>query len=110
MSVANSSIVQLIKQMAVEAVKASRPCDYIVGNVIGTDPLKIKVSNSLVIEDDFLVKTRNVTDYVQEVGEGVAKKNVKIYNSLKEGDSVLMFRKAGGQEYIVVDRMVADDT
>ena len=70
MSVANSSIVQLIKQMAVEAVKASRPCDYIVGNVIGTDPLKIKVSNSLVIEDDFLVKTRNVTDYVQEVGEG----------------------------------------
>ena len=98
MSVANSSIVQLIKQMAVEAVKASRPCDYIVGNVIGTDPLKIKVSNSLVI------------DYVQEVGEGVAKKNVKIYNSLKEGDSVLMFRKAGGQEYIVVDRMVADDT
>lgn len=44
---ANSSIVQLIKQMAVEAVKASRPCDYIVGNVIGTDLLKIKVSNSL---------------------------------------------------------------
>ena len=110
MSVANSSIVQLIKQMAVEAVKASRPCDYIVGNVIGTEPLKIKVSNALVIEDDFLIKTRNVTDYVQEVGEGEAKKNVKIYNSLKVGESGLMFRKAGGQEYIVVDRMVADDT
>ena len=92
---ANSSIVQLIKQMAVEAVKASRPCDYIVGNVIGTEPLKIKVSNALVIEDDFLIKTRNVTDYVQEVGEGEAKKNVKIYNSLKVGESVLMFRKAG---------------
>lgn len=107
---ANSSIVQLIKQMAVEAVKASRPCDYIVGNVIGTEPLKIKVSNALVIEDDFLIKTRNVTDYVQEVGEGEAKKSVKIYNSLKVGESVLMFRKAGGQEYIVVDRMVADDT
>ena len=102
---ANSSIVQLIKQMAVEAVKASRPCDYIVGNVIGTEPLKIKVSNALVIEDDFLIKTRNVTDYVQEVGEGEAKKNVKIYNSLKVGESVLMFRRAGGQEYIVVDRM-----
>ena len=47
---------------------------------------------------------------MQEVGEGEAKKNVKIYNSLKVGESVLMFRKAGGQEYIVVDRMVADDT
>ena len=91
-------------------MKASRPCDYIVGNVIGTEPLKIKVSNALVIEDDFLIKTRNVTDYVQEVGEGEAKKNVKIYNSLKVGESVLMFRRAGGQEYIVVDRMVADDT
>lgn len=137
MSVANSSLIQLIKQMAVEAVRAAKPCDYLVGVVMETDPLKIKVSNTLILEEDFLELTRNVTDYETEVsitkeydwktqdksgGSGYAafemhnhnivieKKKIKIHNALKADDKVLMLRKSGGQEFIVIDRMVANDT
>ena len=134
---ANSSLIQLIKQMAVEAVRASKPCDYIVGSVTETDPLKIKVSNTLILEEEFLELTRNVTDYETEVsitkeydwktqdksgGSGYSsfethshdivtkKKKIKIHNALKADDKVLMLRKSGGQEFIVIDRMVTDDT
>ena len=134
---ANSSLIQLIKQMAVEAVRASKPCDYIVGSVTETDPLKIKVSNTLILEEEFLDLTRNGTDYETVVsitkeydwktqdksgGSGYSafethshdivteKKKIKIHNALKADDKVLMLRKSGGQEFIVIDRMVTDDT
>lgn len=134
---ANTSLIQLIKQMAVEAVRASKPCDYIVGSVIGIEPLKIKVSNTLILEEEFLELTRNVTDYESEVsitkeydwktrdksgGSGYAafenhnhdivteKKKIKIHNALKPDDKVLMLRKSGGQEFIIIDRMVTNDT
>lgn len=106
MSVANSSLIQLIKQMAVEAVRASKPCDYLVGVVMETEPLKIKVSNTLVLEEDFLELTRNVTDYETVIEN----KKIKIHNALKVDDKILMLRKSGGQEFIVIDRVVANDT
>ena len=60
--VADSNLVQLIKRIAVEAVQASKPCDYTIGTVTSTSPLKIKVSQTLELEEDFLHLARSVTD------------------------------------------------
>lgn len=86
----NSNLVQLIKQIAIEAVNASKPCDYVTGTVTEENPLKIKISQSITIDEDFLCLTQIVTE-----------------DSLKQGEKVLMFRKAGGQEYVVIDRVVS---
>lgn len=88
---ANSNLVQLIKQIAFEAVEAAKPCDYTIGTVINTSPLKIKVSQTMELEEYFLDLTKNVTEE----------------NALKKGDKVLMLRKAGGQKYAVIDRVVS---
>lgn len=122
---ADSNLVQLIKKIAMDAVNASKQCDYRVGIVTSTDPLKIKLSNSLTLEEDFLHLTQNVTDYITDVsittdyswetqeqethkhGIVIEKKEITIHNALQEGEQVLMMRKAGGQEYVVIDRMVS---
>ena len=121
----STNLVQLIKKIAMDAVDASKQCDYRVGIVTSTDPLKIKLSNSLTLEEDFLHLTQNVTDYITDVsittdyswetqeqethkhGIVIEKKEITIHNALQEGEQVLMMRKAGGQEYVVIDRMVS---
>lgn len=104
---ANTSLVQLIKRAAMEAFAASRPCDAIVGTVVNTGPLEIKISQNLTIDNEFLVLTRNVTDYVAAMeADNMEKRNFKVFNGLKKDEKVLLIRKPGGQRYIVTDRVV----
>lgn len=124
-----------VKEAAVNAIHAERPCNYIIGTVTSESPLKIKLSESdgLELEEDFLHLARNVTDFETEItvkseydwktqpragGSGAAayashdhdiilkKKKIWIHNALKKGEKVLLIRKWGGQDYIVVDRVV----
>lgn len=100
---ANSNIVQLIKQIAVEAVKAAKPCDYTIGTVINTSPLKIKISQTLTLDEDFLDLSRNVTNFETKINGQIT----TVENELKVGEKVLMIRKSGGQKYAVIDRVVS---
>lgn len=125
-----------VKQAAVQAVKAGNPCDYTIGTVTSISPLKIKLSegDGLELPADFIHLSRNVTDYETTVtisddygwktkdkggGSGysayethkhdisLSKKKIKVHNALKKGEKVLMIRKSGGQDYIVIDRVVS---
>lgn len=116
---ASSNLVQLIKRIAMEAVQASKPCDYKIGTVIKTEPLTVKVSDNISLDEDFLLMSRNVTDYELEmetdhVTETASqhqhgykgKKIFKVYNHLEQGEQVLLFREQGGSKYIIIDRVV----
>lgn len=123
---ADSNLVQTIKRAALEAIRASQPCDYYVGMVACVNPLEIKITKSMTISEEFLVLTRNVTDYKTKVTmeakevyhtvhtepsvTWIDKQEVIIHNALKQGEKVLLARKGGGQEYVVIDRVVADDS
>lgn len=121
---ANSNLVQLIQQIAVNAIKAGKPCDYIVGTVVSKKPLKIKVSQALTLEEEFLHLSRNVTDFKTKftldkisiyhtvhtdppTDTWADEQEVTIHNALKVGEKVLLIRKSGGQDYIVIDRVVS---
>lgn len=43
-------------------------------------------------------------------GDDIVLENVKImiHNALKAGDEVLMMRKSGGQEFVVIDKVVKE--
>jgi len=122
--VANSNLVQLIQQIAINAVKTSKPCDYIVGTVVSEKPLKIKISQALTLEEEFIHLTRNVTDFKTKftldkisvyhiahvdppTDTWADEQEVTIYNALKTGEKVLLIRKSGGQDFIVIDRVVS---
>lgn len=104
----DSNLLQTIKRIVRETVDAEKPCDYIVGTVTSGKPLKIKISNSLILEDCFVDVAERLTNYKVTVGQSEEeKKKVTVYNALEKGDMVLLIRKRRGQKYIVIDRVVS---
>ncbi|MEZ3424466.1 MAG: DUF2577 domain-containing protein [Lachnospiraceae bacterium] len=103
---ADSSWTALIKRAAMEAFYASKPCDYYIGVVSNENPLEIKFSQSLTVDVDFLDVPRNLSDYVTEVIIDGETHSCEVKNSLEKGEKVLAVRKAGGQGFALIDRMV----
>lgn len=101
-----NELLNLIKKAANEANEASKPMQVCYGKVISANPLKISLDQRLTLSKAQLVLTKNVTNYetdAQFLGE--EKKKITIYNALKDGDDVILFRMQGGQQYVVVDRL-----
>lgn len=60
-------LVQSIKTAALDAMNNSGPTCIMYGKVIQTSPLKIQVNVKLILEEQQLVLTRNVTDFETSV-------------------------------------------
>lgn len=124
-----ADLVESMKKAALEAVGNSDPCCIMYGKVVSASPLQIQVNTKLILEENQLVLTRNVTDYTVGIS-GSTNSNgghrhtdslggdtsasgshshgitsLKILNALKAGEEVILIRQAGGQEYIVLDRV-----
>ncbi len=115
----DNSLIELIKQIALNAVENGQPCDFCYGKVISPSPLKILVENKLELSEMQLVLTRNVTDFETELDFGeekvekksghdhkILKHKVLVKNALKAGETVVLLRKRGGQSFLVLDRVV----
>lgn len=122
-------IVSTLKKVALDAVDARCDCDYMYGTVISEEPLIINIAQGIDLTSKQLELTRNVTNYSTTVtiewvtesksgGSGQASyashnhdikgtKEIIINNALQEGDKVILFRKKGGQKYLVLDRVVS---
>lgn len=121
---------QVIKKAAMEAVANSMPADIVYGTVLSVSPLSVYVDQKKTLEAEFLVLTRNVTDFDTEVtvewktentsggGGGyeafsshchaiTGRKPIRIHNALRTGEKVAMIQMSGGQEYLIIDRVVA---
>lgn len=127
-----NNLVELIKKIAKEAVEAGQDSDFCYGTVTSASPLKILVEQKMELTAAQLVLTRNVTNYSTSIsistespwttenrsgGSGDASfashnheikgtKTLTINNALKQGEKVVLIRKKGGQEYLVLDRVV----
>lgn len=60
-------LMRLIKQASLEAVNQEKLTSLITGTVISTEPLKIQVSQKLVLSMAQLILSRNVTDFDLEM-------------------------------------------
>lgn len=132
MSFNPNELVKLVKQAAVEAVKAGAPMCFCFGTVISAAPLKIQVDQKKTLTDAQLVLTNNVRDFAVEMttlpdfhetetesgGSGddafsshkhkyQGRKKWKVHLALKAGEKVILIRCDGGQKYIVLDRWEA---
>lgn len=85
----NKNFVQLIKQCAIDAVNASKPCGTYIGKVTKVKPLKVSINQKMTVNADFLDVCETLTGS----------------NSLKKGDIVLLIRQQGGQKYTIIDRV-----
>lgn len=116
------SLLQTIKQAAVEAVDASDPSTFLFGTVMSTSPLQIQIDQKTILTESFLFLTGSVKDYdaVMEVEHETEKtaehthmlKGKKVFhvkNGLSEGEKVILIKQKGGQRYIVLDRIMEEE-
>lgn len=105
---ARTNLIRLIKKAAVEAIQESKPVSYIHGSVVNVDPLRISIDQRLILEEDFLLLTDNVKNTevkIRDIKTGEVK-TIMIMNELQKGEDVLLAREQGGQNYIVMNRVV----
>lgn len=133
MSLNMNEIVRIIKQAAVDAVDAQKPCTVLFGTVTKEKPLEILVEQKMTLSEAQLILSRNVTDFQTEISfddpdikqqyttwdldestestprkiafKEKTKHKIMVYNVLKSGEKVILLRCAGGQKFVVLDRV-----
>lgn len=80
-----------LKQINQGVKDNSQDVTFYYGQVIEIHPLQIQVDQRFILDEDFLVLTSTVA----------------VNNSLNIGDKVVLLRAQGGQQYIVLDKVVA---
>ena len=114
-----SDIVNLIKVAALQAVEQSAPMGFTVGTVIATKPLRVDINQKFLLEKQHLLLTSQVIDKnidcTFDVPTSKEKEHIHmifgrytftIHNALKVGEGVLLLRLPGGQQYLIIDRVV----
>ncbi|MDB1102815.1 DUF2577 domain-containing protein [Lentilactobacillus parabuchneri] len=106
----------LLGQVKARGGHQSDYADVVFGTVQSVKPLKVQISNQLILTDDFITLGRHVTKHKEKVtyhdwkGEKDTERTetVEIDESLKAGDGVAMIRQDGGQQFYVFEK-VADE-
>ena len=88
---------EVIKLSALRAVEDSDVADVVSGVVVGVNPLRIQIDQKIELTEKFLVLCRNVTDYWLDAVIDGARVSFLVDNALKDGESVVLMQKEGGQ-------------
>lgn len=133
LSLSMNEIIRVIKQAAVDAVDAQKPCTVLFGTVTKATPLEILVEQKMTLSEAQLILSRSVTDFQTEISfddpnikqqyttwdisestedppkkiafKEKTKHKITVYNALKVGEKVILLRCAGGQRFVVLDRI-----
>ena len=108
-------MIDVIKQLALDAIDKGTLSDFCVGTVTAASPLSICLEQGLEIPASFLVLTREVTDYeergrikywTRDEPHEWCEYRMEHPKALKAGERVLLLKASGAQQYVVIDRMM----
>lgn len=116
-----------IQSAALKAVQSTSPADYCLATVMTVGPLSVQTEQQETLTEEFLILTDMVRDFSVDIsvnhttenragGSGDAafashnhayagRKKIIVHNGLAVGEKVILIRKAGGQEFIVLSRV-----
>ena len=104
-----SSLLEIVKQAALDAIDNKQICDLRYGEVVSISPLKIKLTPQLTLPESVLIVPQHLTghsiDCTMEVDSTASVGTITLNNGLKLGDKVALVRKQGGQSYFILDRI-----
>lgn len=103
-----TDFVRSIRKIVLDAVNAQKPTTVVFGIVESISPLKVRLDQKLVLEEEHLKLTSAVMDYATEIKiNNGTRQACTIFNALKVNDKVTMIRQHGGQQYLIIDKEVA---
>ncbi len=101
----------MVKKITQDTMNQASLVQFMYGTVTSTSPLEINIEQRLTLQEDFLFLTNNVIDHEvymtteNEIGNET-KKLYKVHHGLIVGDQVMLMRMQGGQQYIVLNKLV----
>lgn len=107
----------MLNQMNSRGGKPNEYADLVYGKVVSTSPLKVQLSNSMILTDNFLTLGLHVTKHKVKVtykdrtdtSDNERTEEVEVDESLKAGDGVVMIRSDGGQSFFVLEKTGGDE-
>ena len=121
-----SEIVQLVKKIAIYAISSNKPVEFIIGVVESIEPIKIRVNQFLVLENDALIIPHymlpgnkyffNVdeqkvmledveTEEKKEYKMTVENQELTLDFNINENDKILMLKVQGGQRFFLLSKI-----
>lgn len=106
----STGLIEIVKVAALNAIEQSKPMDIRKGTVIEANPLRIKITNELILPESVLIvpqrlKTYDVDVFVDWSDDTSGNQKLTIRNSLTEGDNVILLRIPGGKQFYVLDKV-----
>ncbi|MEG2521247.1 MAG: DUF2577 domain-containing protein [Anaerovoracaceae bacterium] len=99
-------MIDLIKKVAENVYSSKAPIEIRTGKVISVNPLKVRLSQKIVLESDFIVVPERFTDHDIKIKDLDGKTGtIKVYGKLKTDDIVILTRNNGGTEYYITDKI-----
>lgn len=120
-----SELFEKIKKIGADGVFATDLAAVMYGTVTSVTPLEIRVEQKITLKKEQLTLTWAVVDHEVDItvnhytesgacGVGgphthqvLGRKTIIIHNNLRLGEKVVLMRKQGGQQFVVLDRAVA---
>ncbi|MEW9093936.1 MAG: DUF2577 domain-containing protein [Clostridiaceae bacterium] len=108
-------MIDIIKKAGIDAVGAQNPVNIIFGEIVKDNPIEIKIDQKLILPKEFFIIPESLTRYEIDLihshnySNGSTSKELNkivIREGLKQGDKVLLARVQGGQQYIILDKVV----
>jgi len=123
-----TDLLSTIKRAASDAIKAGNPAAIMFGIVSKKEPLEVRVDQRLILPAALLLVPESLThfeielqhthQYTDSSDSGTTTRTTQpalpavpivIRRGLEVGDSVLLLRVQGGQQFVILDRVVTGD-
>lgn|SRR5690606_26231083 len=111
------SLANAIKQISQNLNDSGNPLAVMFGTVTKESPLEVLVDQRLLLDEDFFIIPEQLTRYEIDLrhyhetnGEptrDALPDKVVIREGLKVGDGVVLLRVQGGQQFVVLDKVVS---
>ena len=88
----SSKLLDTIKISGLEAVESTAPCSILFGKIISKAPLEIRVEQKLILVEKHLIIRENIRKLLDE-------------DQLNTGESVILIRMQGGQQFLILDKI-----
>lgn len=99
-------ILQSIQSASIGAVEGSKPVTIAFGKVESPKPISVKVENKMSLEKEQLIVPACFQKFEVPCEIDGKKGKAKFDNTLKAGEEVILLRLQGGQQYLILDRLI----
>lgn len=108
-----ADIYKAVKGLVEQVISSKEFCDIEMGEVLSIKPLKIKVSDRIILNQSQIMLTDSITEKTVNLAHKHENDDrleltmpVVIRDGLKKGDKVLMLKVQGGQNYVAISKVI----